>query len=368
MNHLKVKPPYRFPFFIITTIFVIFGLIQAKNFLFPIALGSLFAYLLFPVTNFLEKHRFPRIAAILISIILAIVVIFGVSLFISSQIQTMVKGFPDLKEKALTNLEIIQASIENLLMGANIQIDQYFKQPVSLFFESGGRGINKVFTTTTGTIVKIGLMPVFIFLFLYYRTKFAYFILKLVPDDKEFLTLNILRDIAKVTPRYMGGVLMVVSILCFLNSFGLFIIGIEYPVILGVISALFNLIPYFGTLLGGMVPLLFTLLTGELPQDPMGVIILFTIIQFTENNILTPNIVGGNVKISPFFIIIGLVASSMIWGVPGMIVIVPFLAILRIIFSHIPSMHAWSFLLGTGGTRKYALTFQSIKNKMHIDH
>ncbi len=365
MNHLKIKHPYRFPIFIITTIFIIFGLIQAKNFLFPIALGSLLAYLLFPVANFLEKHHFPRIAAIVTSIILAIIIIFGVFLFISTQIQTMVKGFPDLKENALNNLEIIQASVENLFMGTNIQIDQYFKQPVSLFFESGGQGINKIFTATTGTIVKIGLMPVYIFLFLYYRTKFAYFILKLVPEDKEFLTINILKDIAKVTPRYMGGVLMVVSILCFLNSFGLFIIGIKYPVILGVISALFNLIPYFGTLLGGMIPLLFTLLTGDLPQDPMGVIFLFAIIQFTENNILTPNIVGGNIKISPFFIIIGLVAGSMIWGVSGMIVIVPFLAILRIIFLHIPSMHAWSFLLGTGGTRKYAITFQGIKNKMH---
>jgi len=365
VNHLKIKHPYRFPIFIITTIFIIFGLIQAKNFLFPIALGSLLAYLLFPVANFLEKHHFPRIAAIVTSIILAIIIIFGVFLFISTQIQTMVKGFPDLKENALNNLEIIQASVENLFMGTNIQIDQYFKQPVSLFFESGGQGINKIFTATTGTIVKIGLMPVYIFLFLYYRTKFAYFILKLVPEDKEFLTINILKDIAKVTPRYMGGVLMVVSILCFLNSFGLFIIGIKYPVILGVISALFNLIPYFGTLLGGVIPLLFTLLTGDLPQDPMGVIFLFAIIQFTENNILTPNIVGGNIKISPFFIIIGLVAGSMIWGVSGMIVIVPFLAILRIIFLHIPSMHAWSFLLGTGGTRKYAITFQGIKNKMH---
>jgi predicted PurR-regulated permease PerM len=159
----------------------------------------------------------------------------------------------------------------------------------------------------------------------------------------------------------MGGVLMVVFILFFLNSFGLFVVGVKYPITLGVISALFNIIPYFGTLLGGTVPLLFTLLTGELPNDPMGVIILFIIIQFTENNILTPNIVGGNVKISPFFIILGLVASSMIWGIAGMLVIVPFLAVLRIVFSHIPSLQPWAFLLGTSGTKKYALTFHNIK-------
>jgi predicted PurR-regulated permease PerM len=149
-----------------------------------------------------------------------------------------------------------------------------------------------------------------------------------------------------------------------LNSLGLIIIGVKYPILLGIISAFFNFIPYFGTLMGGAVPLLFVLLTTT---DPMyytlKVIILFAIIQFTENNILTPNIVGSNVNINPFFIITGLVFGGMVWGIPGMLLIVPFLAIARIIFSHLDQWKPLSFLLGPKGTTQHSISIQNIREQ-----
>jgi predicted PurR-regulated permease PerM len=154
---------------------------------------------------------------------------------------------------------------------------------------------------------------------------------------------------------------VVVFILCILNSSGLLIIGLDYPIALGIISALFNFIPYFGTLLGGTVPLLFALVGANDPAMALRVVVLFIIIQFIENNILTPNIVGSNVKVNPFFIITGLVAASVVWGIPGMLLIVPLLAITRIVFSHIESMKPYAFLIGDQGTSKHAITLKKIK-------
>jgi predicted PurR-regulated permease PerM len=91
------------------------------------------------------------------------------------------------------------------------------------------------------------------------------------------------------------------------------------------------------------------------------VLFLFIIIQFIENNLLTPNIVGGNVKINPFFVITGLVAASMVWGIPGMLLVVPFLASLRIIFSYNEALRPYAFLLGTEGTGKHSITLSKIK-------
>jgi predicted PurR-regulated permease PerM len=181
-----------------------------------------------------------------------------------------------------------------------------------------------------------------------------------VPQDKQKVTIKILRDISMVASKYMGGVVIVVFILCVLNSLGLYIIGFRYPIVMGIISALFNFIPYFGTLMGGAVPLLFALLV----QDPViagRVVILFIIIQFTENNILTPNIVGGNVKISPFFIIVGLVMAAMIWGIPGMLVIIPVLAIMKIVFKNIDELQPYAFLLSTRGTQKHSINVKNLK-------
>ncbi|MGW8316778.1 MAG: AI-2E family transporter, partial [Bacteroidales bacterium] len=135
----------------------------------------------------------------------------------------------------------------------------------------------------------------------------------------------------------------------------------------GFTSAFFNFIPYFGTLMGGAIPLLFVLLTTSDPlHNALYVIILYAIVQVTENNILTPNIVGGNVKINPFFIILGLMAGGMIWGIPGMLVIVPFLAILRIICYHIEKMRPYAFLLGPRGTQKHSITMNKIKNALNF--
>ena len=113
--------------------------------------------------------------------------------------------------------------------------------------------------------------------------------------------------------------------------------------------------------------MMFVLLTTNDPLHyALQVFILFVIIQFTENNILTPNIVGGNVRINPFFIIVGLVLGGLIWGIPGMLIIVPFLAIVRIILNHIDGLKPYAFLLGPKGTGKHSITMKKIKRNLNI--
>lgn len=344
-------------FLLLAVILFFYGIIQAKTFLYPLAFGLLIAYLLFPFVNFLEKNRVPRILSILAGILSAVVVVGGLFIFFYYQLTHMLEDFGNLKERANVNIESLQENLESWLGLSNNWIEVFLKDQINFFFSSKNGGFSQVFTATTGTIVKIALLPVYIFLFLYYRTKFAIFILKIINHKHRRVAIKILRDISTVASRYILGVTTVVLILCVINSFGLFIVGVKYAILLGIVSALFNFIPYFGTLMGGAVPFLFVLITGENPLDQaLKVALLFIIIQFIENNILTPNIVGYNVKISPFFIIIGLVLGAMVWGIPGMLLIVPSLAILRVVFSNIEKLQPYAFLLGPGGTHKHSIT------------
>jgi predicted PurR-regulated permease PerM len=164
----------------------------------------------------------------------------------------------------------------------------------------------------------------------------------------------------------MLGVTTVVLILCIFNSVGLLIIGIKYPVLLGVISALFSFIPYFGNFIGGLVPLLFSLLTEDSLGRTFRILIFVYIIHFFENNILSPNIVGNNIRLNPFVIILGLIIGAMIWGIPGMLVTIPLLAILKIILKRIPDMQPYSYLLGTRGTKRHALTGQNLRRYLDV--
>ncbi len=351
----------RMTYTLLAIILFLYGLIAIRNFLYPIAFGFLLAYLLFPIANWLEKKRVPRILANFITIIGVLGIMISLILLAYSQVAPVAGELPKLIDTGIRNLSAMLAVLGDYFGFDRSETRQLIQEQTSAFIASGGEYLQDIFSSTASTIVAIGLLPVYIFLFLYYRTKFAYFLLKIAGPTRRKETIEILREISKVSARYMGGVIAVVTVLCFLNSLGLWIIGVRFAIALGIISAFFNFIPYFGTLLGGLVPFLFALLVENDPVLAFRVVILFIIIQFIENNILTPNIVGGNVKVNPFFIITGLVAASIIWGIPGMLLIVPFLAIIRIVFSHIDPMRPYAFLLGEEGTAKHSISLSKIK-------
>jgi predicted PurR-regulated permease PerM len=351
----------RFSFFLLAIILTLFVLIEAKLFLYPLALAILFAYLLYPITNFLEKHSFPRLLAVFISVIIFLAIVGGAIILIYKRVLGFIGDFPGFRVKALNNIDILNNQLNLLFGNIDVNIIAFLKQRVAGLFDASNDFMNKAFATTTGTIFRLAILPVLIFMFLYYRTKFAYFILKLVPDEKQAIAINALRGVSKVASRYMGGMSTVVIILCIVNSSAFMLIGVKYAIIFGMIAGLWSFIPYFGTAIGYSFPFFFSLLTSDTPQIALKILITYFIVHLMENYILTPNIVGSAVKINAFVIILGMIAAGMVWGFPGMFVVVPFLAMVKVISEHVPSLHAYVYLLGTKGVRRHALTGENIR-------
>jgi predicted PurR-regulated permease PerM len=347
----------RLTYFLLSIILLISGLIVAKDFLYPLAFGILLAYLLYPIVNFLEKKGMPRILSILLPILLALVLFIAIAIFVLKRINLFMDELPYFREKTIAHIESMQQYIESEF---GIPAERFKNFLVTQIIEIGTQS-EQIFSTTTGTIFVILMQPVYVFLFLYYRTKFAYFFLKMVGMQNRLIAIGVLRDIARVVTRYMLGVTTVVLILCFFNALGLMLIGIQYPLLLGVISALFSFIPYFGNFIGGTIPFLFALLTEDSQVYALRIAIFVYIIHFFENNILSPNIVGDNIRINPFIIILGLISGAMVWGIPGMLVVIPFLAILHIVLQKIPGMQPYVYLLGVRGTGRHALTLPNIR-------
>ncbi len=323
-----------------------------RNFLYPLLIGVLFSYLLFPISNQLEKKKVPRPLAIIISILFGISVIGGILFFLYNRLSFFLADIQTLKANAMVSLEIIQNNVETIFGVSVGSQKQWMRENINKMLETGAGNIQTALSATTTTIFAFGIMPVYVFFMTLYRNKFRNFVLMVTPPGKHVATKKVMDQISDVTRRYVGGVVAVVMILCVLNSLGLWIVGIKYAIMFGILSALMNLIPYFGTLIGAAIPLTFTLLSGT-PEKAIGVLILFMIIQFTENNILTPNITGGSVQINPFFTIIGIVLGGMLWGIPGMLVAVPLLGTLKIIFENVDALHPYAFLMGVTGPRKY---------------
>ena len=273
------------------------------------------------------------------------------------RINAFTDNLSDFREKAIGNIKILEETIKNTIGIPDTITDNFITNRIlDLKLKS-----ENIFSATTGTLFMIGMQPVYIFLFLYYRTKFAYFILKVSGKENRYTTVKVLKEISTVVTRYMLGVSTVVLILCIFNSLGYLILGLEYPILFGIVSALFSFIPYFRNFIGGTFPFLYALLTQNSPIYSFRILIFVLIVHFFENNILNPNIVGNNVRINPFFIILGLILGAMLWGIPGMLVIIPFLAMFKIIIKNVPGLQAYSFLLGTKGTKKHALTVENLK-------
>lgn len=353
------KPPrlIMITFFLLFLILFFYGIIVAKGFLSALVLGIIFSYLIYPLANGLEKRaHFPRVLANIISILMLLAIL-GLGIFIIyKNLGIITEDMPSLVAKAHRNIDKLAEFVESTF-GVTIQSQNtMIHDGINSMTDLSSNFTKSVFKGTTSTLFTLGLMPVFMFYMLFYREKFYRFILMIVPSDREEDAKKIIRKIKFVTPRYVGGVFTVVLILSVLNSFGLWVVGVKYAILFGIISALFNFIPYFGTWIGASIPFMFALLTGDSPHLALGVIILYIIIQFTENNILTPNITGSYVNLNPLFTIILIIIGGIVWGIIGMFVVIPVAAMFKIIFDHSKTMSAMAYLMGADQeNRKKAL-------------
>lgn len=344
----------------LSAITLVFILVVAKDILVPLVLGVFLALFMLPAANKLERWGWPRILTNLVLIILFFALLSGVIFIVIKLFFNFSEDLPFIKAQVKDKLESIQLWVEKLIGLPPSQQKELFSGPTGVVMDTAGQLFANIFTATTGTIFKIGILPVFTFMFLYYRDKFRRFLFKMLPQATHNRADNIIREICYVTPSYLKGLLIVVGILAFVNSFVFFLIGVQHPLFFGIVAALFNLIPYLGTILGYLVALIFVLGTQSL-DVAVALAITFFIVQFVENNILTPNITGVNVSINPFVTILMIVVGGMIWGLPGMFIVIPLMSMLKVACENIPNLQPIAFLIGVEGTEKHALTFKKIQ-------
>jgi predicted PurR-regulated permease PerM len=336
---------------------VITALVFTKTLLVPLFWAILLAYMLYPMAHKLEKAGLPRILTNLLLIIGAIVVIVGIGFLIGFLVSNFSSNLPDLKQNLTQNVSQIGDFLQRTMGISSQKLQDMVKKGLSSV-----KIIGTFFTATKNTILTIGLLPVYTFLMLFYRNKFREFISMIVRPSHEENVEKIAEQAAHIVPKYLKGLFIVCVILFGLNTLGFYIMGIHFAIVLGLFAAFFGLIPYIGNIIGYILVALFVFVIQG-PAHALGVIVQLFIIQFIENNILTPNITGSYVEINPLIIIFSLIAGGMIWGLPGLFMTIPYLAILKIVCDNIPSLQPVGFLLSTRGTEKHTITIESLKKR-----
>ncbi|MEM9260699.1 MAG: AI-2E family transporter, partial [Bacteroidota bacterium] len=199
---------------------------------------------------------------------------------------------------------------------------------------------------TSGQILAtLGLTVIYCFFFLLDSTAFNRFLLSQFDRGEQGEGMQIMRNIQAVATNYLSGMLTVMLILGVLNSLGLYLIGIKYALVWGFLGALLAVIPYVGTTIGSLLPFLYAIATTDTFWQPAAVIVLYASVQFIEGNLITPKIVGNSVKINALAAVVSLVIGALLWGIAGVVIAIPLLAMTRIILDQIPPFKSFSLLL-----------------------
>lgn len=347
-NYVRVKQPLfvKISLVLISVAIIVVALELGDSLLVPLCFSFLFALLLHPLCNKLESLRLPRVLAIFICLITVMISVGVLLYFISSQLLSFGADLPELQKKLGLLLEQMHSFISQTFGIAKTSQVSWLQTSMDTMIQSSGAFFTSMLAYTTSTFADLGLMPVFIFFFLYYRTFFKQFLNKLFIKTPNQQITHIMYKIQNVVKNYILGLLLVMVIIAILNTVGLLLLDIRYAFFFGALAALLNIIPYLGIIIGSAFPILIALLTKDSIWYAVGVAGVFTVVQLLEGNFITPNIVGSKVSVNPLAAIIALLFGGMLWGPAGMILSIPFTAILKVILDNIEPLEPFGFLLG----------------------
>lgn len=182
-------------------------------------------------------------------------------------------------------------------------------------------------------------------MFLYYEPLFTVFVQKAVPAEKHHITKDIITESKTAMQSYLSGLMIEALIVAVLNATGLLLLGIEYAILWAIIGAFLNIIPYIGIMVATIFPFFIALVTKD-PTYALFVLLMYGFIQFIDNNIIVPKIVASRVKINALASVIVVIVGGTIWGVSGMFLSIPLIAVVKIIFDRIPSLKPYGYLIG----------------------
>ena len=314
---------------------IIVGIVLAKNIVIPLMISGILTVVLMPLVKKLEK-KIPSTLAIAIVLLSAFIALILVGILIVNQLASLVKDLPNLQLKFNSLVDQISNFLQSTLGLSISEQNQFLKNSLTTLsgYATG------LLATTTNLISLMVQIPIYIFLFLIYRDRFSAFFHSLLSDQYELVWK---KDIENVVQGYISGLLLVTIIVAVLNSAGLLILGIDHAIFFGILSGILTIIPYVGIFIGALMPVIMALLTKDSLWYPVGVVIIFVIVQFLEGNFITPRITGSKLSINALAAIVALLIGGKILGIAGMILAVPALGIIKIMLSH--TTHLKNFVI-----------------------
>lgn len=327
-------------------ILLVYTLRKLDDVLLPVLYAAVFAFLLVPISRRLEGWRWPRWLATLVSILLLFSILSTIVWLVANQLMDLTSDWGRIKTRLIEQYETFRHWTYARFGMATPNRQALLTSTLESLTERGSTIFGSAANITTTVIENLALIVVYVFCFLYYRDHFRQFLFRVVKTDQRTGAMHIVQRIEEVTQSYLAGLLLVIVVVALLNITGLLLLRVRYALFFGIVASLLAIIPFIGMSMGASLPALYTLIETGSPLRALGVVAMFLGIQFLEGNFITPGITGHKVSINPLAAIMGLILGGELWGLPGMILSIPLVAVLKVVFDVTPGMEPYGFLLG----------------------
>ena len=312
----------------------------------PLVMAFFLSLILLPVYRWLRRHKLGEGLAISLSLLVMIVVIGLIVWFFSSQVSGLVADFPQIKANVQAHLDSLSQWVGSKFgITAERQTQMISDYNDKLLNWAGGL-LGGAASSVTGVLIFVGLLPIYIFLMLFYKNLLLRFVFLWFPREQHPKVEDVMRETEVIIKSYLVGLLIQITYITILLGGILLIFGIKHAILIGAIFAVLNLIPYVGALIGNILGVVLTLSSTQELTPIIIVLATIAFVQFLDNNILMPRIVGSKVKINALATIIGVIVAGALAGVSGMFLSLPVIAVLKIIFDRTENLKQWGVLLG----------------------
>ena len=319
-----------------------------------------------------------KILSAFLSILTVILIIGGGIFLFSTKIIVLSKELSDFQDRIIRTFADVTLYInKNVNIISNFEENELFDRIKDWLKESTGLLVSKTFTTTATFLAGLLGTIIFTFLLLIYRNGLTKALMGFSPEDKRDRVIKMFKSVQKVGQKYLSGMILLIIIIGLANSIGLWIIGIDNPFLFGFLGAVLSIVPYVGTAFGAIIPILYAFVSNNSLWTVIAVAILFWAVQMISDNFLSPKIVGGSLHINALVSILSLIIGGLVWGVAGMILFLPFAAMLKVICEEFEELKPIALLIGDQNYKEINSRGKSIKrrftkvqgwfSKLHVD-
>lgn len=308
---------------------------------FTIILSAILAYIINPIVEYLVSKGMKRLYAVITIYLMTLGIVFILTFLIipssSREIGKLVNNIPIYFNNITKYIDVMYTryystlgDLPPLLQGIETAIIQNISRMENVVIDGVKNFVGGAINSFT-KIISFVLTPVLTFYFLVDKDFFQKKMKETIPIKYRGEVYSLAREIDMSVSQFVRGRLIMALCVGITTTIALLIIGVDFAIVIGFITGLADVIPYIGPFLGFIPAIIFAFIAS--PIKALWVAILFVLIQWVENNILGPKILGGTIGMHPLTILLSIIAGGAIFGVVGMILSVPFVAIVRIFYN-----------------------------------